>query len=186
MSCYFLLFIISFISLSFAEENKKLIPDITIKNTQQYNTTFIYQINPLQLDKNSMYEIKIHSLGSIPTIYGVSLFQPKLYSTNTTFLDESNLQFKTNNNGCVLFDNKTECNPFICYVTLLYMGRTTHIEELNKGVTYFISMKKGILGLPGNVPLLILLGIICLLFAGFTTLFIIKFFTSLEKVNKTN
>ncbi|EDR28713.1 hypothetical protein EDI_158410 [Entamoeba dispar SAW760] len=186
MTCSILLSILLFISLSFAEENKKLIPEIIIKNTQQYNTTTAYQINPLQLNKNSMYEIKIHSLGSIPTIYGVSLFQPKFYSTNTTFLDESNLQFKTDNNGCVIFDNKTECNPFICYVTLLYMGRTTYIEELNKGVTYFISMKKGILGLPGNVPLLILLGIVCLFFAGITTLFIIKFFTSLEKVNKTN
>lgn len=155
-------------------------PEEPLRMKQHYNTTRLYRINPSSLEKNSMYEVKIHTLGSVPTIYGVSFFAPREYNTNTTFFDESNLQFHTNNDGCVEHNGQVECKPFDCYVTLLYMGRTTKPSILNEEVTYFITMKRGALGLPGNVPTLIALAVVCGAISIVVAPLVVRYFDRLD------
>ncbi|ELP87099.1 hypothetical protein EIN_495540 [Entamoeba invadens IP1] len=153
-----------------------LTPETYIKVSQKYNQTLSFVIDPSLLLPNSKYEIKTHSLGSEPNLFGVSLYQEKHYTTNQTFLDESNIHFSTNENGCVKGVDMDHCEKFNCFVALLYMGRTAQADVLNKPISYFISLKRGKLGLPGDVPALIVLGIFCLLIAGALTLLIKRFF----------
>ncbi|KAL7719262.1 Uncharacterized protein QTN25_003631 [Entamoeba marina] len=160
--------------------------EVNQKFSQNYNSTVTYSINLNDLVPSSLYEIKIHSLGSIPTVYGVSLLTPKQYSTNNTFLDESNLQFKTNTNKCIEVDDQIYCNTINVYVTLLYMGRTTHPSILAKGVTYYITLKKGHWGLPGNVPILAGWVLCCLLISALLTFWIVRQFFSLPTGVKIN
>ena len=167
-----------------AVETKAFPPETHIQTTQKYDTTIEYHITTSELEPNSMYEIKVHTLGSIPTIFGVSLFEPKQYSTDTNFFDESNLQFHTSSKGCILSNNREECGEVKCFVTLLYMGRTVHPESLEKGVTYFITMKRGPLGLVGNIPILVLLGVLSILIALILARFILKHFESFSTIDK--
>ena len=145
------------------QETRSFPSEEIIKTTQKYDTTLQYIIQTSTLEPNSFYEIKVHTLGSIPTIFGVSLKEPKHYEKDTNFFDESNLQFHTNEKKCIILNGKEECGEIVCYVTLLYMGRTVYPNELEKGVTYFITLKKGPLGLPGNIPILVALGICCII-----------------------
>ena len=185
-----LLFIFTFIISIFAiepvlQEKTISFPSETeIKTTQQYDTTLQYVIKTSTLQPNSFYEIKVHTLGSIPTIFGVTLKEPKQYSTETNFFDESNLQFHTSEKSCIILNGKEECGEVICYVTLLYMGRTIYPEKLKSGVSYIITLKRGPLGLVGNIPILVGLCVLCIVISLLIAFILLKYFDSFSPIDK--
>ncbi|EDR29475.1 hypothetical protein EDI_275530 [Entamoeba dispar SAW760] len=160
---YFFIFIY-FVCVVWGIKTYSLPPNTHVKTTQKYNSTTLYIINTQELLPNSMYEITLQILGNNQIPFFISLFE--LNSSQTVY-NETTLRFITDENSCVIYGEKEECQSLNCYVRIFIPNN--NLSEIN----YFIFLKRGKWGLLGNTPTIVFLGILCIIIAAIITYWIV-------------
>ena len=136
--------------------------DTPLLLTQTYGETTTVEVQTEQLVPNAAYELKSHSLGSVPALFAVSVgtyVNASALVDTTTLMDDANVRIETDANGCLRSPSGPLCGTVPVYVDVFYRGRTTRPSP--PPVSYFLTLRKNIAGLPGNVPLVVTLAMCC-------------------------